>query len=116
VVSSGNPKVEAPHTTRSTSAPGPPAKLDAPVVVELEFQENSWFTLTADGAPVVNGEILSRGASRRYTANQSMNLRIGNAAAVTLRVNGQQVSSLGRNGQVRMLNITPNTSAASLAE
>jgi len=84
--------------------------------VEMEFQENSWFKLTADGASVVNGEILSRGASRRYTANESINLSIGNAAGVTLRVNGQQVSSLGRNGQVRMLNITPNTSAASLAE
>ena len=86
------------------------------MVVELEFQDNSWFKLSADGAPVVNGEILSRGASRRFTANQSINLSIGNAAGVSLRVNKQQVSSLGRNGQVRMLNITPTTSAASLAE
>jgi cytoskeleton protein RodZ len=105
-----------PAVTRSISVPVAQPKPEAPVVVELEFQENSWFKLSADGEPVVNGEILSRGASRRYTANQSMSLSIGNAAGVTLRVNGQQVSSLGRNGQVRMLNITPSTSAASLEE
>lgn len=109
------PRAATPQT-RAAPAPTSPIKAEAPVVVEMEFQENSWFKLTADGSPVVNGEILSRGASRRYTANESINLSIGNAAGVTLRVNGQQVSSLGRNGQVRMLNITPNTSAASLAE
>jgi hypothetical protein len=43
-----------------------------------------------------------------------MDLSIGNAAGVTLRVNGQPVTSLGRTGQVRNLTITPGTSAASL--
>jgi len=43
-----------------------------------------------------------------------MDLSIGNAAGVTLRVNGQPVTALGRTGQVRNLTITPTTSASSL--
>jgi len=63
---------------------------------------------------VVTSEVLSPGTVRRYTAASSMDISIGNAAGVSLRVNGQPVSSLGRTGQVRNLTITPNTTAASL--
>jgi cytoskeleton protein RodZ len=84
------------------------------VVVELEVQEESWFKLSSDGSDVVPSEVLAPGTVRRYTASNSMDLSIGNAAGVTLRVNGQPVTSLGRAGQVRNLTITPGTSASSL--
>jgi cytoskeleton protein RodZ len=91
------------------------AALNAPIVIELQVREESWFQLSADGNSVASGEVLAVGTVRRYTANSSMDLSVGNAAGISLRVNGQPVSSLGRNGQVRKLTITPNTSAASLA-
>jgi hypothetical protein len=84
------------------------------IVVELEVQEESWFKLSADGTDLVPSEVLAAGTTRRYTAANSMAVSIGNAAGVSLRVNGQPVSSLGRSGQVRNLTITPTTSASSL--
>jgi len=95
------------------TAPARPASTGS-VVVELEVQEESWFKLSSDGSDVVPSEVLAPGTVRRYTASNSMDLSIGNAAGVTLRVNGQPVTALGRTGQVRNLTITPTTSASSL--
>jgi len=97
--------VPSPNTTTANS----------PVVVELQVSEESWFQLVSDGNSVVAGEVLSAGTMRRYTANNSMDVSIGNAAGIKLRVNGQPVSYLGRSGQVRKMTITPSTSAVSLA-
>jgi len=85
-----------------------------PIVVELEVREESWFKLSSDGSDVVTSEVLAPGTVRRYTAANSINISIGNAAGVALRVNGEQVSSLGRSGQVRNMTITSVTTAASL--
>jgi len=90
------------------------APSNASVVIELEVREESWFKLSSDGSDVVSSEVLPPGTTRRYTAANSMNVSIGNAAGISLRVNGQPVSSLGRPGQVRNLTVTPTTSAASL--
>ena len=115
------PAVAAPQPTATPPAtptakpPAPAAVSNAPVVVEMEVREESWIKLAADGTTLVSSEILRVGTVRRYTANTSMDISIGNAGGVTLRVNGQAVSSLGKSGQVRELNITPKTSAASLA-
>jgi cytoskeletal protein RodZ len=110
------PPTQAPAPTQ-VSAPAQaagPAPSIASVVIELEVREESWFKLSSDGSDVVTSEVLSPGTTRRYTAANSMNVSIGNAAGVALRVNGQPVSSLGRSGQVRNITITPTTSAASL--
>jgi hypothetical protein len=44
---------------------------------------------------------------RNYTVNEALELRIGNPAGVTLRVNGRPVSSLGPPDQVWTRTITP---------
>jgi len=98
----------------TVSAPQAAPASNGAIVVELEVQEESWFKLSADGADVVPSEVLAPGTVRRYTASSSMAVSIGNAAGVSLRVNGQPVTSLGRSGQVRNLTITPSTSASSL--
>jgi len=106
------------HTTQTPPAKPAPVQATSPskasVVIELEVREESWFKLSSDGGDVVTSEVLPPGTTRRYTAANSMNVSIGNAAGVAFRVNGQPVSSLGRTGQVRNITITPTTSAASL--
>ena len=104
----------APAKTPAPVATPPAQASTGAVVVELEVQEESWFKLSSDGSDVVPSEVLAPGTVRRYTASNSMDLSIGNAAGVTLRVNGQPVTALGRTGQVRNLTITPTTSASSL--
>jgi cytoskeleton protein RodZ len=98
----------SPVTAQTTSASG------APVVIDLEVREETWFKLSSDGTDVVKSEVLPPGTVRRYTASSSMDVSIGNAAGLVFRVNGQPVPSLGRSGQVRSMTITPTTSAASL--
>jgi cytoskeletal protein RodZ len=105
----------SPSPPKTVPAPVPvPSASNGSVVLELQVQEESWFKLSSDGSDVVASEVLPAGTTRRYTAANSMNVSIGNAAGVALRVNGQPVTSLGRNGQVRNITITPSTSAASL--
>ena len=107
--------VSVPSPEAPPAKPAPVAALpNSSVVIELEVRDESWFKLSSDGSDVVNSEVLSAGTTRHYTAVSSMNLSIGNAAGIALRVNGQPVSSLGRAGQVRNITITPTTSAASL--
>jgi cytoskeletal protein RodZ len=105
-------QASSPSITPSNTLSNSPS--NAAVVIELEVREESWFKLSSDGTDVVSSEVLAPGTTRRYTAANSMNVSIGNAAGVALRVNGQPVSSLGRTGQVRNITITPKTSAASL--
>jgi cytoskeletal protein RodZ len=108
------PKPEPPPVKSAPIPASSPSPSNASVVIELEVREESWFKLSSDGSDVVTSEVLPPGTTRRYTAATSMNVSIGNAAGVALRVNGQPVSSLGRSGQVRNITITPTTSAASL--
>jgi cytoskeleton protein RodZ len=108
-----SPVPPTPPPAKPAPAPVPTAS-NASVVIELQVQEESWFKLSSDGSDVVTGEVLPAGTTRRYTAANSMNVSIGNAAGVSLRVNGQPVTRLGRSGQVRNITITPTTSAASL--
>ena len=111
------PAVKSPSevtAARSVVAAATSNPANSPVVIELQVNEESWFQLAADGNSVVAGEVLPVGASRRYTATNSMDVSIGNASGIKLRVNGQPVSYLGRSGQVRKMTITPSTSAASL--
>jgi cytoskeletal protein RodZ len=115
IAAGGLVSVPTPETPPAKPAPVPASSpSNASVVIELEVREESWFKLSSDGSEVVNSEVLRPGTTRRYTAATSMNVSIGNAAGVALRVNGKPVSSLGHTGQVRNITITPTTSAASL--
>ena len=88
--------------------PAPPATNEA-LAIEMEAKETTWIKVTADGNLVNAGEILKRGMTRRFTAQTSIDLIIGNAdGGLTLKINDQQSKPLERSGQVRELNITPN--------
>ena len=78
------------------------------VSVQIEVHETTWISVESDGEEVAEGLILDPGANRRYTASEELELWIGNAAGVTLRINGREVPTLGSSGQVRILTITPD--------
>jgi hypothetical protein len=84
----------------------PPASPDG-LAVEMEIHEPTWIKLVSDGNELVSGEVLQPGTTRRYTAQASMDITIGNAGGLILKVNDRDVGSLGRSGQVREVNITP---------
>jgi Domain of unknown function (DUF4115) len=61
----------------------------------------------SDGNSVNPGEVLEPGMSRQFTAASSINISIGNAAGLTLKVNDMPLKPLGKSGQVRSVTITP---------
>ena len=78
------------------------------VSIQIQVHDTTWVAIAADGREVVSGEVLSTGTTRRYTARETIELTIGNAAGLSLRINDREVPSLGRAGQVRVLTITPD--------
>lgn len=104
------PPVVPPETTLAATAPEPaPEPAKEALSLEMEAKEATWIKVTADGNAVVAGEILEPGMTRKFTAQNSIDLTIGNAAGVSLKINDRQVKPLGKSGQVRELSITPTT-------
>lgn len=94
-----------PVTTRAASTP-PPAPAPAPkpddskLRMTVEVTANSWVTLEADGKTVLNAEV-ARGDKRDFEAAEEFKFRtIGNAAGLTLTLNGARVPPLGEDGEV----------------
>jgi len=67
------------------------------VDVELRTTDRSWVRATVDGKIVLE-DTLNAGQSLRWTGQQSVALRVGNAGGVDLVVNGQRIGALGPAG------------------
>ncbi len=60
----------------------------------------SWlFVSDAVGRTLFSGQI-SQGDSKVFTSDSALNLKVGNAGAVDLTVNGKKLSAIGGNGEV----------------
>jgi cytoskeletal protein RodZ len=98
-------KPEAPIATAPEPAP-----LSKPqnLTVDIEAREETWIKVKADGSSVNSGEVLQPGMTRKFTAQDSIAISIGNAGGLTLKINDQTAKPLGKSGQVREVTITPN--------
>lgn len=80
-------------------APEPLAPVE-PMQLTINLLDDSWVILDADGKEVINDR-LRRGSQRLVQANDSFDFRtIGNAAGVSLTLNGVKLPPLGRDGEV----------------
>jgi cytoskeleton protein RodZ len=77
------------------------------VTVVLTARDRSWVqATTASGKELFQG-LLQRGQEKTFSDRQRVRLIVGNAGAVTLRVNGTEVGAPGRPGQVARVQFTP---------
>lgn len=76
-----------------------PADPKEPIVVEVEFVQQSWVRVTADGDEAYEG-ILQEGVERSWTAQQSLTIRAGNAGGVVIAYNEGQAAPMGKPGTV----------------
>jgi cytoskeleton protein RodZ len=105
----------------STASPGSPSASAAPsgrpsavaqaprdrVTVVLRARQVSWVqATTASGEELFQG-LVQGGQTKTFSDRQRIRLVVGNAGAVTLRVNGTDVGSPGRRGQVARAQFTP---------
>jgi cytoskeletal protein RodZ len=97
----------APHPSSPPATPPPAPKTGLTLAVEAH--EQTWIKVVADGNPVDPGEVLESGTTRKFTAQNSISISIGNAAGLSLKLNDKPMKPLGKSGQVRELNITPDT-------
>jgi len=101
----------------STSQKSPPSVASAPVhaVVtggalgkghaSLKFTGASWASVCADGQKLFE-RLLPAGEVREITFSGKAVVRLGNAGAVEITLNGKPLGSLGQPGQLRLLNKT----------
>ena len=78
---------------------GPPVPAP-PLVVQLVVARPVWVRATVDGAVVVNRRV-GAGDTVALEAAEAVSVRVGDAGAVRLVVNGRDRGPAGRDGQVR---------------
>ena len=91
------PKPENP-TPVANANPAPPAPIDG-VKVEAKFNDRCWTLATVDGTVVLEG-VVEAGENLSWEGKQNINLRFGNAGAVELTHNGQNLGIQGGVGDV----------------
>jgi cytoskeletal protein RodZ len=75
--------------------------------VVLTMKSDCWVSAMADSRPVVE-RLLRAGESVELNAMQSIVFKAGDAAAITMQINGEMGRSLGRAGQVITTRIDPS--------
>ena len=101
------PEPEVAAAVPEPAASSAPAPSRDTLTLDVEAKETTWIKVMADGKSILPGEILEPGATRRFTAETSIEIAIGNAAGLSLKLNNLPVKSIGGSGQVRQLVITP---------
>ncbi|MEM9482183.1 MAG: RodZ domain-containing protein [Cyanobacteria bacterium P01_F01_bin.116] len=91
--------------TEKTPAP------QEPIVIDVEFVQQSWVRVTADGDEAYEG-ILQEGTERSWTAKESLTIRAGNAGGVVLAYNQGKAKPMGKSGTVVEQTFTPGELAS----
>jgi len=105
--------VAAERPGRPAPAPGDPDQTlvlaavgsGGPVKVELTAAEPVWVLARADGKYSFSGT-LEANETRTVEASANVMLRLGNAGAVTITLNGKPIGEIGPKGQVRTVQLT----------
>jgi len=108
----------SPSGSTSSVEPASPSANSEPVVVEMTgaivveisaSRGKSWiFANDATGKTLFSGQLRS-GSTRTIASDAIISLRIGNAGALDLTVNGKKMDSIGANGEVVNLSFDENS-------
>ncbi|WP_270837421.1 helix-turn-helix domain-containing protein [Mitsuokella multacida] len=90
-------KKPAAQQTQQTEAPAP--KTYDGVEVTATFTADCWLEVKADGKTVYEGT-LKKGDSQTWKGTDKVTVRVGDAGAVSFSVNGKDLGTAGKTGQV----------------
>jgi cytoskeletal protein RodZ len=114
VVSVPTTSVQPAQTTTPSARPvqpaTPPAPANSTLAVDVNVTDSTWMKVTTDGT-IALSEVLQPGTNRRFSAERSIDVIIGNAAGATMQINGRDLGQLGTSGRVREFRITPENAA-----
>mgnify|MGYP003587116420 CR=1 FL=1 len=74
-------------------------KTNNKVILKAEFIDDCWIQVSSENKVIFEG-IVKAGEKNEWKADKELNLKIGNAGAVKLNLNGKDLASLGKNGEV----------------
>lgn len=86
-------------TFTPSPSPSPSASIYTGIFLELVFTDTSWIQVTVDGVRQFQGELEAE-TYRAWYGEERLELRIGNAGAVLVMINGQNLGTLGAVGDV----------------
>ena len=92
------PDGEAPAAGGADDAAAQPQPESLTVVVSVE-DDPSWLSIVADGR-LAYEQIAEPGYSQTFEAERALSIKTGNAGAVGVEVNGQDLGKLGESGEV----------------
>jgi cytoskeletal protein RodZ len=81
-------------TTTPSPSPTPSPSVYTGIFLELVLTDTSWIQVTVDGVREFQGELEAE-TYRSWYGEERIELRIGNAGAVLVTVNGQSLGTLG---------------------
>lgn len=96
---------EAPKAEESKAAAAPAKRDDVEVVAK--FDDRCWTQVIADGKTLYEGT-MEKGKTMSWKAKETVSITAGNAGAVALSVNGQDMGKVGETGQVVEKVFTPS--------
>jgi cytoskeleton protein RodZ len=94
-----SPGGPAPPSTAPTPGTAGGPELSSPIRLVVVATDRSWVRTVADGTTVFEG-FLSAGDRQTWEAKRTLTIRIGNASALDLTVNGYPLGRLGNPGDV----------------
>jgi len=84
----------------TSAAPTPKsAEIPQSIVITAKFTDQCWTLITADGKDIYEGTP-KNGETMTWKANQTLIIKVGNADAVNLMFNGQNINKIGGKGEV----------------
>lgn len=110
-ISAVSPEVPPPMPARAAadavpalgSVPADPEG-EGPLTLHVVARADCWVSVVADGREVI-ARLLTAGDEEAARAGSELRVKVGDATAVSLRLNGMPVRPLGRSGQVVSLRI-----------
>ena len=116
-VAPSDPALDAPSTVVTPPAVEPPVAPPAPepepeptgppVDVVLTFEAASWLEVLVDGVAVEPGVLVAAGETLRFGGQDIVSLRFGNAGGVRIELNGEELGTAGRPGEVLRIGFGP---------
>ena len=78
------------------------------LMLNIEATEKTWIEVTADGKRIFMG-VLEPGEKKMISSMQNAKMVVGNAGGIAVSKGGRDIGPIGPRGQVRTVNITPDT-------
>ena len=98
-----DPQVAIANSTPEPAAPAEPATPTRPAAshVDLQASETTWVSLAEPDGTRILSQVFQPGDARSVDLPKGATLRVGNAAGLSVRFNGNPIGAIGPHGAVR---------------